>query len=568
MSAKKIDRAQIEKYLKGELDSRAMHQLERAAQDDPFLMDALEGYTAAGNDQQGNLDELDARLAKRVAPAKERSIILWRALPIAAALLLMIGIGYWALRPKPVAVQYAGLVNPRLKAQPIDSERRHEAVAQSQPATQHPHKVIEAARPKQPRQNILENAIAAVPQKQGVIYKEDTVEYKVADYQAKKNATVDELLKKMPGIDVDANGNVTHQGQAVTKVRLNGKDFMAGDAQAATKNLPADVISKIQVIDDYGDQANRTGIKTGEPTKILNLTTDSLKQQLIATNKPANQLNQAVLARYGLYKKENTLDRVPSPIKADSSLPVAKDKLRQLSEVNIMGYGTEKKVNVMGSVLAISPGYLQADSVNKPALGGRATANTIPGLTKTVTGKVTDKKDGSALPGVSVTVNGKLGTVTNANGEFKIDVPVNNQTLNIAYIGFQGKTIDISKQSNVKVELTPNQAALSEVVVVGYGSRKDDTEAPEYQSARPSDGWQSYNKYLKANTLLSTGKSQVVKLEFTVAGNGDISNIKVIKSATDELNKRAVELIQNGPPWQGATDRHPNNVSIRVKFHR
>ena len=120
MSAKKIDRAQIEKYLKGDLDSRAMHQLERAAQDDPFLMDALEGYTAAGNDQQGNLDELDARLAKRVAPAKERSIILWRALPIAAALLLMIGIGYWALRPKPVAVQYAGLVNPRLKAQPID----------------------------------------------------------------------------------------------------------------------------------------------------------------------------------------------------------------------------------------------------------------------------------------------------------------------------------------------------------------------------------------------------------------------------------------------------------------
>src|ERR1700761_7585587 len=103
-----------------------------------------------------------------------------------------------------------------------------------------------------------------------VKFSEDTVDYKVAAYPVRENAPVEDVLKKVPGLDVDANGNVPAQGQQVTKVRINGKDFMGGDVQAATKNLPADILESIQVIDDYGDQANLTGVKTGEPNKILN----------------------------------------------------------------------------------------------------------------------------------------------------------------------------------------------------------------------------------------------------------------------------------------------------------
>ena len=105
-----------------------------------------------------------------------------------------------------------------------------------------------------------------------VKFAEDTVDYKVAAYKVRDNAPVEDVLKKVPGLDVDANGNVTAQGQQVTKVRINGKDFMGGDVQAATKNLPADILESIQVIDDYGDQANLTGVKTGTPNKILNFT--------------------------------------------------------------------------------------------------------------------------------------------------------------------------------------------------------------------------------------------------------------------------------------------------------
>jgi len=103
-------------------------------------------------------------------------------------------------------------------------------------------------------------------------FSEDTTEYKASAYKVRENAPIEDVIKKLPGVDVDVNGNITTQGKQVTKIRLNGKDYMAGDVQSLTKNLPADVVENIQMIDDYGDQANLTGVKTGEPDKIMNIT--------------------------------------------------------------------------------------------------------------------------------------------------------------------------------------------------------------------------------------------------------------------------------------------------------
>jgi hypothetical protein len=85
---------QIRKYLNGELDAKAMHQLERRAQDDPFLMDALEGYGLAKADQQKQLDELSARLKSRIEPKKGR-VIPFRFLSIAASVLVLCMVGVW-----------------------------------------------------------------------------------------------------------------------------------------------------------------------------------------------------------------------------------------------------------------------------------------------------------------------------------------------------------------------------------------------------------------------------------------------------------------------------------------
>lgn len=104
-----------------------------------------------------------------------------------------------------------------------------------------------------------------------VTVREDTIEYKASAYKVRDGAPVEDVIKKLPGVEVDKDGQIKAQGKAISRIRVNGKDFFGGDVQTATKNLPADIIENIQVIDDYGDQANLTGVKSGEPEKIINI---------------------------------------------------------------------------------------------------------------------------------------------------------------------------------------------------------------------------------------------------------------------------------------------------------
>lgn len=133
-----------------------------------------------------------------------------------------------------------------------------------------PRIVMDPITLKEEKNVLNEVVISGTP---SITYKTDTVEYKASDYIVRKNATVDELLKKMEGMEVGTDGTLTHQGQAVTKAKLNGKEYLGGDLANAIKNLPAEIVEKIQIVDDYGDQAARTGIKDGDPDKILNITT-------------------------------------------------------------------------------------------------------------------------------------------------------------------------------------------------------------------------------------------------------------------------------------------------------
>ena len=104
-----------------------------------------------------------------------------------------------------------------------------------------------------------------------IVTKEDTVEYRADAFKTKEGAVVEDLLKKLPGLQVDKDGNVKAHGKDVTRVKVNGKDFFGGDVKTATKELPANIVDKIQVIDDYGDQATVSGIKDGDPDKIINI---------------------------------------------------------------------------------------------------------------------------------------------------------------------------------------------------------------------------------------------------------------------------------------------------------
>ena len=106
-----------------------------------------------------------------------------------------------------------------------------------------------------------------------LVVKGDTVEYNAAAFKTQENAAVEELLKKLPGVEISADGKITVNGEDIKKIRVDGKKFFEGDIEQATKNLPADMIEKIQVLEQKSDMALLTGFEDGDTERIINLTT-------------------------------------------------------------------------------------------------------------------------------------------------------------------------------------------------------------------------------------------------------------------------------------------------------
>lgn len=121
-------------------------------------------------------------------------------------------------------------------------------------------------------QSTLLNEITVEGERNPMTIKKDTVEYNSAAFQVQPNANVEELLKKLPGVQVDRSGNVQAQGETVNRILVDGKEFFGRDPKMATKNLPASAIDKIQVFDKKSDQAEFTGVDDGQREKTINLT--------------------------------------------------------------------------------------------------------------------------------------------------------------------------------------------------------------------------------------------------------------------------------------------------------
>ncbi len=99
----------------------------------------------------------------------------------------------------------------------------------------------------------------------------DTLAYKADSFKVREGASVEEMLRKMPGLQVDKDGKVTAQGEKIEKVLVDGEEFFGNDPTLATKNLQADAIDEVQVFDKKSDQAAFSGIDDGTKTKTLNL---------------------------------------------------------------------------------------------------------------------------------------------------------------------------------------------------------------------------------------------------------------------------------------------------------
>ena len=105
-----------------------------------------------------------------------------------------------------------------------------------------------------------------------IIIRKDTIEYTASSFKTSDSDMLEELLKKLPGVEVEADGTITANGETITKITIDGKTFFLDDPQLASKNIPAKLIDRVKVVEKKSDQAIFTGIDDGEHETVIDLT--------------------------------------------------------------------------------------------------------------------------------------------------------------------------------------------------------------------------------------------------------------------------------------------------------
>ncbi len=104
-----------------------------------------------------------------------------------------------------------------------------------------------------------------------IIVKKDTIEYNASSFKTTDNDALEDLLKKLPGVEVGSDGKITANGEEITKITIDGKTFFLDDPSLASKNIPAKIVEKVKVVEKKSDQAMFTGIDDGEEETVIDL---------------------------------------------------------------------------------------------------------------------------------------------------------------------------------------------------------------------------------------------------------------------------------------------------------
>ena len=194
-------------------------------------------------------------------PLREASVTLLQARDSSyVTFSLTDGSGHYALRGVRPG-QYVVLVN----ALGYQALQRLATVTAAQPTMELP--------PLRPRAEARQLGEVVVTHQAPVSVSGDTVAFSANAFKTQPHAAVEQLLKKLPGLEVDRDGTIRSQGQKVSKVLVDGKPFFGDDPKMATRNLPADIIDRVQLYDQQSDQATFSGIDSGERQRTINLVT-------------------------------------------------------------------------------------------------------------------------------------------------------------------------------------------------------------------------------------------------------------------------------------------------------
>ncbi|MEL6866809.1 MAG: outer membrane beta-barrel protein [Bacteroidota bacterium] len=228
-----------------------------------------------------------------------------------------------------------------------------------------------------PKNTLLEEVVvrgAYVP----ILIKGDTIEYNADAFQTQSNAAVEDLLRKLPGIEVQRDGSIRAQGETVDNVLVDGKEFFGKDTRIATQNLPADIVDKVQVFDKKSEMAEFSGIDDGNEEKTINLSLKEDKKQgyfgMVEGALGSEEASELLEAP--LYKGKANINRFSN--KAQFSA------LAMSNNINEAGFSFNDYLNFMGGLSNLMSG--SGASLNSSESGIPLALDNNIGITNTTAG--------------------------------------------------------------------------------------------------------------------------------------------------------------------------------------
>ena len=242
----------------------------------------------------------------------------------------------------------------------------------------------------------------------------------------------------------------------------------------------------------------------------------------------------------------------------------------------------DRKEAVNQSVQGLSAAGAAKDQKESQAQRSAKLKSETPGqVTRTfqnIGGNVTLAEDGTPLPGVNVAVKGSRdGTVTDTQGNYRINTSMADPVLVFSYIGMHSKEVNATGQSNIDAQLKENVSELSEVVVTGTSLKQDRDDAlgePVIKTAIPLGGIKAYNTYLEKNLRYPPQARQdkikgKVIVQFTVTKEGALTEFNVMKGLGHGCDEEVIRLVKEGPKWTPGTQNDlpvESEVRVRMRF--
>ena len=206
-------------------------------------------------------------------------------------------------------------------------------------------------------QNNALDEITLTGRRAPVSIKSDTLEFNAASFKTREDANLEEVLKELPGVSVDNDGNITVNGKPVSRILVNGKEFFGDDPKIATKNLPKEIIDKIQVVDTKTKSEEFTGKEGDSENKTINITIEEDKNRGYFTRLTAG----------GGTDDRYELSGISNYFKDDLRVSL----LASSNNINSSGFTFDEVFDAMGrNAYSISTGRGGAFSINGMSFGG------------------------------------------------------------------------------------------------------------------------------------------------------------------------------------------------------